>query len=85
MCTSSIFDRQPVPTAESKTGFLEIPLTPRQARAILKQNTSPQILVVCRGYNQDTAQFTELVWADDANLDFEDHTSYPEFQLWVSV
>ncbi len=85
MCTSSIFNRQPVPTADGKLGFLEITLTPRQARAILKQNTSHEILVMCRGYNEDTEQFTELVWLDDADLDFEDEACYPEFQLWVSL
>ncbi len=70
---------------DSQAAFLEIPLTPQQARAILKHNTSPDILVMCRGYNEDTEQFTELVWTDDADLDSEDQAAYPEFQLWVSL
>ncbi len=73
---------QPEPTGAQ---FIEIALTPQQARAILKHNTSPNILVMCRGYNDCAKQFTELVWPDDADLDFEDQASYPEFQLWVDL
>lgn len=40
-------------------------------------------LVVCRGYNEDDANFTELVWQDDKGLDFCDRQSYPEFQIWI--
>ncbi len=85
MNSNSIFNSHPSPKADSQTEFSEIPLTPQQARAILKHNTSPAIVVMCRGYNEDTEQFTELVWPDDADLDFEDQASYPEFQLWVSL
>ncbi len=80
-----VFDSHPSTTADSETGFIAIPLTPQQARAILKHNISPAITVMCRGYNEDTEQFTELVWAEDADLDFDDQDSYPEFQLWVSL
>lgn len=40
-------------------------------------------LVVCRGYNEDDVNFTELVWEDDKDLDFCDRQSYPEFQIWI--
>lgn len=40
-------------------------------------------LVMCRGYNEDDANFTELVWQDDKDLDFGDRQSYPEFQIWI--
>ncbi len=85
MSSDSAFNSHRVPTSDSQTKFLEIPLTPEQARAILKYNTSPAITVMCRGYNEDTEQFTELVWPEDADLEFNDEGSYPEFQLWVSL
>ena len=28
--------------------------------------------------------FTELVWADDKNLDFDNREDYPEFRLWIN-
>lgn len=40
-------------------------------------------LVMCRGYNEDDVNFTELVWEDDKGLDFCDRQSYPEFQIWI--
>ena len=40
-------------------------------------------LVMCRGYNEDDANFTELVWEDDKDLDFCDRQNYPEFQIWI--
>lgn len=40
-------------------------------------------LVMCRGYNEDDANFTELVWEDDKDLDFFDKGNYPAFQIWV--
>ncbi len=85
MSSHSICNPEPVPMENSRTEIIEIPLTSQQARAILKHNNSPRILVMCRGYNEDTEQFTELAWPDDADLDFEDEVSYPEFQLWVSL
>lgn len=62
--------------------IVRLPLTPTQAKEILWRNTSPAMLVMCRGYNDDE-DFTELVWEDDKHLDFGDRTSYPEFQLWL--
>lgn len=38
---------------------------------------------MCRGYSEDDLNLTELVWQDDQNLDFNNRTDYPEFQLWV--
>jgi len=43
----------------------------------------PGFIVVCRGYNDDDINFTELVWEDDCILDFLDKQSYPEFQIWI--
>lgn len=37
---------------------------------------------MCRGYGEDLDNFTELVWEDDKYLDFSDHETYPQFQLW---
>jgi len=37
---------------------------------------------MCRGYSEDLENFTELVWQDDKNLDFDDKETYLEFQLW---
>jgi hypothetical protein len=85
MSSESIPNSDGTPTTCSEAGFIEVQLTPIQARAILARNTSPDILVMCRGYNSEDDQFTELVWADDADLDFEDQVSYPEFQLWVRL
>lgn len=60
-----------------------IPLSPFFAKLILRFNFFRRILVVCRGYDGDDVNFTELVWADDEYLDFYDRESYPEFQLWM--
>ena len=51
--------------------------------ALWIQQFSGEYLVVCRGYNEDDANFTELVWEDDKDLDFGDRQSYPEFQIWI--
>lgn len=42
-------------------------------------------IVVCRGYNDDDDNYTELVWEDDKELDFYDDVSYPEFQVWINA
>ena len=84
MGSNSVLNSHTALHESSTPGFVEIQLTPLQTRAILKHNTSPGILVMCRGYNGEDDQFTELVWEDDADLDFEDQASYPEFQLWVT-
>jgi len=41
------------------------------------------MIVVCKGYNEDYDNYTELVWEDDKDLDFYDRETYPEFQLWI--
>ena len=85
MSTESIPNSHGAATTSCEAGFIEVQLNPIQARAILARNNSPDILVMCRGYNGEDDQFTELVWADDAELDFEDRASYPQFQLWVRI
>lgn len=60
-------------------------LTPFWAKTILRLNPFLRVLIVCRGYNDDFENFTELVWRDDRDLEFYDRESYPEFQLWINV
>ena len=65
---------------------MAITLHPFLAKIILKiipYRFSHRLMVVCRGYNEDYENFTELVWRDDKDLDFYDKKSYPEFQLWL--
>lgn len=50
---------------------------------LIPYQISHRVMVVCRGYNEDDKNFTELVWEDDKNLDFYDKDTYSEFQLWV--
>lgn len=64
-------------------GYATVP--PDVAKYVLQFNTSPKLLVMCRGYNEDDSELTELVWEDDQDLDFHDAISYPEFQLWWNV
>lgn len=64
---------------------MEISLLPFFAKLILRiipYGLSNRILVMCRGYNEDFENFTELVWEDDRDLDFYDSQSYAQFQLW---
>jgi len=37
---------------------------------------------MCKGYNEDYDNFTELVWKDDKDLDYSNRASYPQFQIW---
>ena len=65
---------------------MEIKLLPFFAKLILKvvpYGLSHRVLVMCRGYNENREDFTELVWEDDKDLDFYDRQTYPEFQLWL--
>lgn len=62
---------------------MEIPLSPFFAKFILRLNPFRRAFVMCKGYNEDYKNFTELVWEDDKYLDFYDHKTYPEFQLWL--
>jgi hypothetical protein len=59
-----------------------INLYPLMAKIILRFNPFSKLIVVCRGYNDDLDNFTELVWKDDKYLDFSDRVDYPQFQLW---
>jgi len=61
---------------------MEMNLYPFLARIILRINPFKKLLVMCKGYNEDYENFTELVWEDDKNLDFYDSETYPQFQLW---
>lgn len=61
-----------------------INLSPFWAKMILRLNPFQRSIVVCKGYNEDYENFTELVWEDDKDLDFYDNASYPEFQLWIN-
>ncbi len=60
-----------------------ITIIPFLAKIILRFNPFNRLLIVCKGYNEDYENFTELVWSDDKYLDFYDRETYPEFQLWL--
>lgn len=62
---------------------MQISLHRRIARSVLWLRTEPIARVMCRGYNQEFNEFTELIWKDDSDLEFWDKNSYPEFQLWM--
>lgn len=49
---------------------MAIPLSPLLAKLVLRLNPFSRILIVCKGYNEDYENFTELVWEDDKHLDF---------------
>jgi hypothetical protein len=59
-----------------------VTVTPNVAKFVLQHNTSIKLLVMCRGYNENDDELTELVWEDDKDLDFHNKIDYPEFQLW---
>ena len=58
-------------------------INPFFAKLILRFNLFSCLMVMCRGYEEDDKNFTELVWEDDKDLDFYDKDSYPEFQIWT--
>ena len=60
----------------------EIKINPLFAKLILRVNPFLRFRVMRRGYYEDYRNFTELVWDDDKDLDFNDQKSYPEFQVW---
>lgn len=62
---------------------MEINISPFWAKMILRFNPFNRLLIMCNGYNEDYGNFTELIWEDDKDLDFNDKISYPQFQLWV--
>lgn len=62
---------------------MEISLTPFWAKICLRFTPFNQVIVVCKGYNEDYENYTELVWEDDKDLDFYDKETYPQFQLWL--
>mgnify|MGYP001558463136 CR=1 FL=1 len=59
-----------------------INLSPKLAKIVLRFNPFIRLKVMCRGYSEDLKNFTELVWKDDKDLDFDDKETYPQFQLW---
>ena len=59
-----------------------VTVSPDIAKHVLQYNTSHNLLVMCRGYNEDDSHLTELVWEDDKDLDFHNKIDYSEFQLW---
>lgn len=64
---------------------MEINVNPFLAKVILRiipYSLSNRIFIMCRGYNEDYENFTELVWKDDKHLSFYDKKTYPQFQLW---
>lgn len=62
---------------------MAINICPFLAKFILRFNSFSRLMVVCKGYNEDYENFTELVWRDDKDLEFYDRETYPEFQLWL--
>ncbi len=62
---------------------MEIRISPFFAKFILRLNRSNRVLVMCRGYDNDDENFTELVWEDDKDLDFNDKVDYLEYHLWI--
>jgi len=63
---------------------MEITIKPFLAKIILRFNPFQKVLVMCKGYNEDYENFTELVYKDDRDLDFYDRETYPQFQLWFT-
>ena len=61
---------------------MAIDLSSKLAKIILRLNPFTRLKVMCRGYSEDSENFTELVWDDDKYLDFNDKETYPQFQLW---
>jgi hypothetical protein len=62
---------------------MSINIHPVLAKWILHYNPFNRLLVMCKGYDEDYENFTELVWEDDKDMDFSDKDSYPQFQIWL--
>lgn len=62
---------------------MRVTLTPFWAKTILRFNPFKKLIVVCKGYDGDDENFTELVWPDDKYMDFCDREWYPKFELWL--
>lgn len=61
---------------------MEKTISPLLAKLILRFNPFNRLLVMCKGYNNDYENYTELVWHDDKDLDFFNQETYPQFQIW---
>ncbi|MFA6494883.1 MAG: hypothetical protein WC246_00755 [Candidatus Paceibacterota bacterium] len=59
---------------------MAISIFPLIAKIVLRFNLFSCLKAMCLGYGEDFGEFTELVWADDEDLDFFDQESYPKFQ-----
>lgn len=62
---------------------MKINLSPFWAKILLRFNPFKKLIVVCKGYDGDDENFTELVWPDDKYMDFYDREWYPKFELWM--
>ena len=51
---------------------------------LLMTNPYQNIIMVCKGYDEDYINYTELVWNDDKYLDFTE-LCYSDFQLWIQA
>ena len=61
---------------------MNMKLSPFLAKVILRFNPFKKLIVVCKGYDGDDENFTELIWEDDKYIDFYDKESYSEFEFW---
>ena len=62
---------------------MKITLSPFWAKIILMLNPFKKLLVMCKGYDGDDENFTELIWEDDKYIDFYDKEWYSQFELWL--
>jgi len=62
---------------------MKINLTPFLGKMILRFNPFKKLIVVCKGYDGDDENFTELVWEDDKYMDFYVKEMYSNFELWL--
>jgi hypothetical protein len=63
--------------------MIHISISRQVAKAFLQGDMEDGFIVVCRGYDGYDG-FTELVYPDDKDLDFDDE-SYYDFELWIKV
>jgi len=61
---------------------MRIILNPLFAKIILRLNPFRKLIVVCKGYDGDDENYTELVWEDDQYIDFYEKELYFDFELW---
>jgi len=54
---------------------MRIALSPFWAKTILMLNSFRRLLIMCKGYDGDDENFTELVWKDDKSIDLAEGNS----------